>query len=201
MYHQVSIITIKAMRFLLLLLVAGLSGWASSALPAPFGKPITSQGEPDFRLRDAKGAERRLADFRGRVVALAFGYTQCPDYCPTTLARLAQTTRQLQNLERFVPIFVTLDPERDTPAVVADYVTAFHPGLLGLRGDLVQTGEAAKRFRVLFEKVHAPEGGYSIDHGGGIFLIDSKGVLRLKEPDNLSAEQIAQDIELLLQEQ
>lgn len=162
---------------------------------------MAAQGELDFRLQDTHGRESRLADFRGRVVAVVFGYTHCPDYCPTTLARLAGVTRRLDNPAAFAPVFVTLDPERDTPAILGAYVNAFHPALLGLWGDLDQTSEAARRFRVLFEKVQEPDGSYSVDHSGGIFLIDRKGMLRLKEPDNLGVDDIVQDIRSLLQEQ
>lgn len=188
------------MRLRLVLIFLALAVWATSALPAPFGKPMTSQGELDFSLQDTKGRQSRLADFRGRVVAVVFGYTHCPDYCPTTLARLASATRRLDNPPEFMPVFVTLDPERDTAPVLGAYVNAFHPALVGLRGDLAQTSNAARRFRVLFDKVQEPDGGYSVDHSGGIFLIDRQGNLRQKETDNLSVTEIAQDIEALLLE-
>ena len=195
-----SITTTESMRSLLILIFVGLVGGAPAALAAPFGKPISSHGELDFTLQGPDERTRRLADFRGKVVAIVFGYTHCPDYCPTTLARLAGVTRQLGKPADFVPIFVTLDPERDTPSVLGAYANAFHPDMVGLRGGPTQTAEAARHFRVLFEKVQEPDGSYSVDHSGGIFLIDRQGRLRLKEPDNLSTKEMAQDIKSLLQE-
>jgi protein SCO1/2 len=173
---------------------------APAASAAPLGKVITAQGETGFTLQDTHGRPTRLGDFHGRVVALVFGYTQCPDYCPTTLARLAGITRLVGDSAGFVPVFVTLDPERDTLPILAAYTAAFHPDLRGLRGDLSQTAAAAHAFRVLFEKAEDGHGGYTVDHSGGIFLVDRKGALRLKEEDRLDVQDIARDIRSLLQE-
>ncbi len=190
------------------LLALSMSSWA--ALPTDenpetgnlvAGKAMTSRGELDFSLRATDGRRYRPADWRGRVLAVVFGYTHCPDYCPTTLARLAQVTRLLPAGAAFQPLFVTLDPQRDSFKVLRPYVRAFHPALLGLRGSPAQTGQIAGQFRVLFEKVQESPGDYSLDHSGGIFLVDRQGRLRLKEADSLSPEVIARDIGHLLREE
>jgi len=135
---------------------------------------------------------------------VAFGYTHCPDYCPTTLARLGQATRLLAAGAAFQPLFVTLDPQRDSFKLLRPYVRGFHPALLGLRGSPAETQALAGQFRVLYEavqeSVQESASYYSLDHSGGIFLVDRHGRLRFKEPDQLSPADIAADISLLLAE-
>ena len=119
---------------------------ASDITGASFGR--------DFSLKDPKGAVRTLADFRGKAVVLFFGYTQCPDVCPTTLSTLAQAMKLLgADADRVQVLFVTIDPARDTPALLAQYVPAFDPRFLGLWGDAEATARTAKEFKILYEKV------------------------------------------------
>ena len=154
----------------------------------------------DFSLQDPKGVTRSLADFRGKAVVLFFGYTQCPDVCPTTLATLAQAMQRLgPNADRVQVLFVTIDPERDTPALLAQYVPAFDPRFLGLRGDAAATARTAKEFKILYEKVPgATPGSYTMDHSAGTYIFDPKGRLRLYVAYGQGPEVYAHDLKLLL---
>jgi len=120
----------------------------------------------DFQLTDHTGRKRSLADFRGRVVTVFFGYTQCPDVCPTTMAKLGETMKLLGDDSHGVQgLFVTVDPKRDTPQVLAQYVPAFHPAFLGLYADEETTARTAKEFKVYFHAQPPNEhGSYSVDH-------------------------------------
>lgn len=139
---------------------------------------------PQFRLTDSQGQSRHLSDFRGRVVALAVGYTRCPDVCPTTLSSLKAALEALpERLRRRVQvIFATLDPERDSAALLADYTAAFAPrgGLpfLGLRGNPEETQALIRQLSLVAEKRPAPGMDYTLDHTAGIFLIDAQGKLQ-----------------------
>ncbi len=156
------------------------------------------QAAADFRLTDATGKTRNLADFRGKVAVLFFGYTHCPEVCPTTLADLAQVMRALgADAEKAQVLFVTLDPERDTPEVLAKYVPSFYPAFLGLYGDAQATAQAAKVFAVNFEK-HAEKNGYTLDHSDSTFLIGKNGKIVLMSPYGQRSELLVQDIKLLL---
>ena len=156
----------------------------------------------DFHLTDHNGKPRALADFRGKVVVMFFGYTQCPDYCPTTLSELAAAMRLLgPDASRVQVLFVTIDPERDTPELLSRYVPAFDPGFLGLYGDAAATAEVAKEFKVLYQKQPGPTpGSYSMDHSAGTFLFDPQGRLRVYETYGCGPEVYAHDIRALLQE-
>lgn len=194
---------LRAGRFLagllLLLLVALLAGCEKPRLPSPFhGSDVTAMfGGADFRLTDHNGKTRTLADFRGKVVAVFFGYTHCPDVCPTTLADLAQAMRLLdKDAERVQVLFITVDPERDKQ-MLAQYVPAFHPSFLGLYGDAQATAQAAKAFYVAYEKKPTPSG-YNVDHSVGTFLVDPGGKVRLRAPHAQSADRFADDIRKLL---
>ncbi|KAI5932394.1 Protein SCO2 [Manis javanica] len=118
----------------------------------------------DIRLPDPDGNERTLADFRGKAILVFFGFTQCPDVCPTALARAAEVKRLLgPDGERFQTLFVTVDPERDTPEVLKAYTAAFDPSFIGLYGDLERTAQIAKDFKVYYKKM--PTGSsYTMDH-------------------------------------
>jgi len=132
------------------------------------------------------------------VVVLFFGYTHCPEVCPTTLADLAQVTRLLgPDAEKVQVLFVTLDPERDTPEVLAKYVPSFNPSFLGLYGDAQATSQAAKVFAVSYEK-HAEKNGYTLDHSDGTYLIGKNGKTVLLSPYGQRTELLLQDIQLLL---
>jgi protein SCO1/2 len=135
----------------------------------------------DFKLTDHTGRTRSLVDFRGKVVVMFFGYTRCPDACPTTLAELKAVREQLgEDGKRLQVLFVTVDPERDTPKVLASYVPAFDPSFLGLYGDNEAITKVAKDFRVFYQKVpgKAPDS-YSVDHTAGSYIFDPRGRLRL----------------------
>ncbi len=171
-------------------------------------------GKPSFRstdvtgadygktlaLTDHTGAPRTLADWRGKLVVLFFGFTQCPDVCPTTLATMADAMKRLgPDAERVQVLFVTVDPERDTQAVLAPYVTAFDPRFVGLYGDKDATARAAREFKVFYQKVPGrTEGTYGIDHTAASYVIDAQGRLRLYVKHQQTAEDIAADLKVLL---
>jgi protein SCO1/2 len=159
---------------------------------ADFGKELSLTGHD--------GKARTLADFRGKAVVLFFGYTHCPDICPTTLADVAEVMKKLgKDAARVQVLFVTLDPERDTPDVLASYVPAFDPGFLGLVGDDAATQRAAKEFRIFYEKRpgKAP-GAYTVDHSGQSYVIDPQGRLRLFVRNDRIAQDLAEDLRALL---
>ena len=135
----------------------------------------------DFRLTDHTGKPRTLADYRGKAVVLFFGYTQCPDVCPTTLSELAEAMKRLgPDADRVQVLFVTIDPERDTPELLAHYVPAFDPRFVGLYGDAAATARTAKEFKVLYQKQPGPTPAtYTMDHSAGTFIFDPQGRLRL----------------------
>lgn len=154
----------------------------------------------DFRLTDHNGRERTLADFRGKVVVLFFGYTHCPDVCPTTMAELAAAMKQLgKDAERVQVLFVTVDPERDTADLLAKYVPSFNPGFLGLRGSAENTAKTAKDFKIMYQKQPGatPET-YTVDHSAGTFVFDPQGRLRLYVSYGKGADVFAHDIAILL---
>jgi len=154
----------------------------------------------DFTLTDHTGKTRTLADFRGKVVVLFFGYTQCPDVCPTTLATLAEAKRRLgPDGEKVQVLFVTVDPERDTRELLSHYVTAFDPSFLGLSGDAEATARTAKEFKILYQKQpgSTPET-YTMDHSAGTFVFDLQGRLRLYSGHGQAAEFFAHDLRELL---
>ncbi|MBK9018962.1 MAG: SCO family protein [Sulfuritalea sp.] len=154
----------------------------------------------DFTLTDHNGKPRTLADFRGKAVVLFFGYLQCPNYCPMTLARLAEVMHLLgDDAKRVQVLFVTVDPERDTPMALKEYVANFHPSFLGLYTTPAQTPELALKFRIYYRKVPSSTPGYyNIDHAVFSYAYDPDGHLRLRLSDALSATDIAADLRLLL---
>lgn len=156
----------------------------------------------DFKLIDHTGQPRTLDDFKGKAVALFFGFTHCPDICPTAMAELAQVLKLLGNDARLVQVlFVTVDPKRDTPAVLSQYVPAFHPSFLGLYGDPAAIERTAKEFKAYYHVNKANDsGGYTVDHSGQIFVFDPQGRLRLYIKPDLSPEMMARDFRLLLKE-
>jgi protein SCO1/2 len=156
----------------------------------------------ELSLPDSKGQLRTLAEFRGRIPVVFFGFTQCPDVCPTTLLELAEIRKALGPAgERVQGIFVTVDPERDTPEVVQAYVDNFGAGFVALRGTLEQTQALAKHFRVYFNKVPGKaEGSYSIDHTAGSYVFDAQGRVRLFTRHGMGAEALKADLQILLAE-
>lgn len=157
----------------------------------------------DFDLFDVDGKPRHIADYRGKVVMLFLGYTNCPDACPTTLAKMSQAVEQLgEDGRRVQGLFVTLDPVRDTPAVLRQYVRAFNPAFAALWGDTPTTAGTAKDFKVYFEaRKPDADGFYTVDHSSGIFVFDAKGRLRLFMGPNIWVNAMVHDLKLLLDEE
>ena len=156
----------------------------------------------DFQLTDQNGRPRSLADFRGKVVAVFFGYTHCPDMCPTALAELAQAVKQLGNQGGELQVlFITVDPARDTPRVLAKYVPAFDPRFLGLYGNPETVAKVAATYKVFFaaQKPNA-SGSYTVDHTAAIYLIDRRGRPRLYVGGNRTVSGLVHDVTLLLNE-
>lgn len=159
---------------------------------APFGRELS--------LTDHNGRARTLADFRGKVVTVFFGFTHCPDVCPTTLAEMAQVMGELgADAEKVQVLFITVDPERDTPELLRRYVPSFHASFLGLHGDADATARTAKDFKVFYQKQALPDGGYSVDHSAGTYIFDRAGRLRLYASYGSGAAKLLHDIRILLQ--
>lgn len=171
---------------------AGTTFRSTDITGAEYGKTLA--------LTDHHGTPRTLADFRGKVVTLFFGYTQCPDVCPSNLATMADVLRQLgPDAERVQVLFVTVDPERDTQPLLAQYVPAFDARFLGLHGDAAQTAAVAKDFRVFFQKSGDTSGpNYTVDHSTGTYVFDPAGRVRLYVKHAESVENIVADIRALL---
>jgi protein SCO1 len=151
-----------------------------------------------LELPDTSGRVRHLEDFRGKAVVLSFGFTHCPDVCPTTLADLAGVMKSLgPDAGRVQVLFVTVDPERDTPAELAQYVHAFDPRFLALRGDLTATQRMAKDFKIYFEKRKQGDS-YTIDHSAQSYVIDPEGRLRLLVRHDRIAQDLAPDLQAIL---
>ncbi|MET3108887.1 protein SCO1/2 [Oxalobacteraceae bacterium GrIS 2.11] len=154
----------------------------------------------DFSMPDFNGKLRHLSDFKGKVVVLFFGYTQCPDVCPTTMAELSTVMKQLgAQSDQVQVLFVTLDPERDTPKILSQYVPGFDKRFLGLVGDLTATQKIAKDFKIFYEKVPGKTAdSYTIDHSAGSYVFDKEGHIRLFVRFNQGPEPITHDLKLLL---
>jgi protein SCO1 len=179
-----------------------LSGCHPAPQPPSFqATDITGAGfARDFRLTDHNGRVRTLADFKGKVVAIFFGYTHCPDVCPTTLSDFAAALKLLgDQAGRVQVIFVTLDPQRDTPDILKQFVPAFNPGFLGMYTDAETLKQLAKEYKVVYQKTSVKAtGDYLIDHSAGTYIYDPKGNLRLLMPYGSSPEAIVHDLKLLL---
>ncbi len=161
----------------------------------------TSYGR-ELALADHDGKARTLADFRGKAVVLFFGYTHCPDVCPTTLSELAEAMRRLgADARRVQVLFVTVDPERDTPELLRVYVPAFDPSFLGLVGDQAALERTAKEFKVVYQKRPGQTpGSYTMDHSAGAYVFDPQGRLRLYVSYGAGPDVFAHDLALLLRE-
>ena len=156
----------------------------------------------DFQLIDHTGKARTLADFKGKAVVMFFGYTHCPDVCPTTMSDLAQALNLLgKDANKVQVLFVTVDPVRDTQELLAKYVPAFNPGFLGLFGDEAATAKVAKDFRIFYQKHQgASSQSYVVDHTAGTYVFDQSGKLRLFMSYGQGAEIIAHDLRALLKD-
>jgi len=185
----------------LMLLIGVLAACGEPKLPSPFkASDVTAKyARADFQLFDANGQPRSLANYRDKVVVLFFGYTHCPDVCPTTLADMAQVMNQLgTDAEKVQVIFVTLDPQRDTRDLLAQYPPAFYPTFIGLLGDEKATAQAAKAFDVVYQRQAGKNGNYTLDHSAGSYLIAPQGKQILLAPFAQPSAWLTQDIKLLL---
>jgi protein SCO1/2 len=181
-------------------LVLALAACAPSA-PKFLASDVTGSAfGQDFSLPDQNGKLRTLADFRGKVVVVFFGYTHCPDVCPTTLAELAETMKRLgADADRVQVLFVTVDPARDTPEVLAQYMPAFDKRFLALRGDADQLAATAKAFKVIYQKQPGTTpGNYTMDHSAGTYIYDPQGRLRLYVSYGQGPDVFTHDIKALL---
>lgn len=153
-----------------------------------------------WALPDASGQMRTIADYKGKVVAVFFGFIHCPDICPTTMAELAQVRERLgDQADRLQVLFVTVDPERDTPEILSSYLQAFDPTAQGLRGNAEQLAAAAQTFKVFYAKVPQGEGNYTMDHSSGLYVFDGEGRIRLYSRYGQPVDQLAADIRQLIQ--
>ena len=188
--------------FFCALLLSGCDKLPARAASVPFNAVDITGAEyaRGFTLTDHTGKPRTLADYKGKVVFLFFGYTQCPDVCPTTMTKLAQVKQALgAKADQMQVLFVTIDPERDTQELLAQYVPAFDPSFVGLYGDSVATARMAREFKVFYGKsAGATKDSYSMDHTAASFVFDQDGKIRLYVRDTATPQQITQDIERLL---
>lgn len=188
-------------HFFIALLLIGLSACS----PKPEFKNIDITGSTafgkDFSLIDPDGKVRTLADFKGKVVVMFFGYTQCPDICPTTLTEMQQVMTLLgPQSDKVQVLFVTVDPERDTAAILKQYVPSFDPRFLGLRpADEAALEKVAKDFKIYYKKVPGTSpGSYTMDHTAGSYAFDPQGRLRLYVKHAQGPETLAHDLKELL---
>ena len=153
-----------------------------------------------FALADHNGTQRTLADFKGKAVVVFFGFTQCPDVCPTALTDLAEVKRLLgPQGDKLQGLFVSVDPERDTPEVLKAYMTNFDPGFLALRPTAEQLPEVAKAFKIFYKKVEGPTPtSYTMEHSAGSYVFDPQGRVRLYTRQAVGAQGLAEDLALLL---
>lgn len=183
--------------------VAGLFSACSDKKPVFAAIDITGADYArDFALTDHNGQNRTIKDFAGKVVVLFFGYTQCPDVCPTTLTELNAVKKALgPDGERLQVLFVTVDPERDTPKVLKAYMGSFDPGFLALYTTPDKMEALAKEYKMYFKKVDGPTPtSYTMDHSAGSYVYDAQGKVRLYTRYGMGAQPLLADIKLLLQQ-
>lgn len=158
---------------------------------ADFGK--------NFTLTDHTGKTRSLSDYQGKVVLIFFGFTQCPDVCPTTLAELSEVMKKLgSGADRVQVLFITVDPERDTQTLLGQYVPAFDPRFVGLTGSVEQIAAVAKDFKAFYQKVPTPNGSYTVDHFSGMYAFDATGRIRLFIRYRAPMDSVVADVKTLL---
>jgi len=164
------------------------------------GSDLTGSGlGGDFRLTDHTGVSRSLADFHGKVVAIFFGYTHCPDVCPTTLLEYSRAAKLLgKDADKLQVVFVSVDPERDTSAVLAGYVPHFGARFIGLTGNHAELAAVMTAYKIVAKKVPEAGGGYSVDHSAGSYLLDATGQTRVYEPYGTTSASLVHDIRQLL---
>ena len=186
---------------LLALLVVAFCAHAGSVESLRSGAFDPPRAAPDFSLNGSDGTELRLSRYRGKVVALGFGYTSCPEACPTTMAFLAQARRQLGSArDDFQVLYVTVDPERDTADRLRKFVTAFDPTFIGATGTPAQLADVRSAYGIQVSRIgSATSGGnYLLHHSSFVYLIDRSGRLRAMMPFGVSADDIAHDVKVLL---
>ncbi|MBM3114944.1 SCO family protein [Jeongeupia naejangsanensis] len=190
----------RAIRLLLTL--------AFALLLAACGKPTVFQGSDisgadfggDFTLTAQDGKPRKLSDFNGKAVALFFGYTQCPDVCPTTMVELKDVMKQLgPDADKVQVLFVSVDPARDTNAVLAQYVPAFDPRFIGLTGSKADVNKVAEQYKVIVQQ-QGSGANYTVDHSAGTYLIDKHGKLRVLVNYGAGSAVLTHDLRALVQE-
>ena len=186
-----------------LALVCGLTLFGACSPDKPKFNAIDVTGAnyaKGFSLKDQTGQERKLADFKGKVVVVFFGYTQCPDVCPTTMTELVEVKRLLgANGEKLQAVFITVDPVRDTAELLNAYVTNFDPSFVALIPSSEQLVEVAKEFKIYYKKVDGKTPtSYTMDHSAGSYIFDAQGQVRLFSRYGSGAQAIAQDIAVLL---
>jgi protein SCO1/2 len=180
------------------------STWLAGCSPdKPQFKSIDLTGADyaqDFSLPDHNGQLRTIKDFAGKVVVVFFGFTQCPDVCPTSMAELAEVKQLLgPDGDKLQAIFITVDPERDTPELLKAYMGNFDPGFLALRPTPEQLPQVAKDFKIYYKKVDGKtKGSYTMDHSAGSYIYDPQGRIRLYNRYGSGAEVLASDIRLLI---
>lgn len=184
----------------LLVVAAGLVLAACQPAPPSF-KGIDITGAPygkDFNLPDADGKARSLSEFKGKVVLVFFGFVQCPDVCPTTLGRAVEVRKLLgADGQKVQVVLITVDPERDTPEMLREYMKAYDPSFIALRGNAEQLAATAKDFKVFFQKVPT-QNSYTMDHTAVTYAFDPQGRLRLALKHEQSAQDVAADLRNLL---
>jgi protein SCO1 len=181
--------------------VAFLTACGNVAKPAFLSTDVTGANfGKGFNLADHTGTIRSLTDFKGKVIVLFFGYTHCPDVCPTTMGDIATAMKKLgKDAARVQVLFVTVDPERDTPSVLKEYLSVFNPTFLGLSGDAQATRAIADEFKVVYQKqADEPVGQHSVDHSIGTYIFDPSGKLRLYVNNGKGGDVFAHDIAELL---
>ncbi len=190
-------------------------GGALAVLASAGGLAACQKAEPSFHatdvtttdigagwtMPDLEGRERSIGDFSGKVVAVFFGFVHCPDICPTTMAELSHVKENLGDEgNRFQTLFVTVDPERDTPEIMRAYLDAFDDTAIGLRGDVDQLAAMAKAFKVFYAKVPQSEGNYTMDHSSGLYLFGPDGRIRLYASYGQPVDELTSDVRRLLAE-
>jgi protein SCO1 len=175
----------------------------SDSKPAFTGIDITGADyATGFSLTDHNGQARTLADFKGKAVVVFFGFTQCPDVCPTSMTEMAEAKQMLgADGERFQGLFVSIDPERDTPEIMKEYLQSFDPSFLALYAAPDQLPELAKRYRIYYKKVEGKTPtSYTMDHSAGSYVYDPQGRIRLYHRYGTGAQALAADLKILLNE-
>ena len=182
--------------------VAILAAGCGERAASPFkGVDVTgSDIHSDLRLKDAEGKARAMADFRGKVVVVLFGYTHCPDVCPTSLANLAKAVKQLGgDGTRVQVVFISVDPKRDTPELLREYTKAFNPAFIALTGDRAAIEGVAKDLKVYAAVKESDDPAkYEVEHSGQMFVFDGQGRVRLVLPPSMPSADIASDLKVLL---